>query len=124
MLTDILYFQRSILTTTNKSKPKKWEIWLAQVRFEDRNEVKIRPVLVISEEIAFILSLKITSHSPRNCKGEYSIHYWEWAGLNKPSTVRVSKALQLQPRDFVKKIGDLHMVDIIRVKSIWATLNR
>ncbi|WP_298672482.1 type II toxin-antitoxin system PemK/MazF family toxin [uncultured Megasphaera sp.] len=97
----------------------KWEIWWAYVKFEDSNEVKRRPVLILDNQIACILSLKITSHEPRkNFNGEYQILQWEKAGLTKPSVVRLSKPLCLQKRDFGDKIGKLSDADILSIQTL------
>ena len=98
----------------------KWEIWLANVKFDDDpNSVKRRPVLVLDHNVAYILSVKITSHAPRpNFKGEYALKFWKIAGLAKPSTARLSKKLRLRDTDLVRKIGRLHPVDIIYIQKL------
>lgn len=101
-------------------KPSSWEIWDAKVAFEDApHTLKRRPVLVISPKDIFILSLKITSHEPRKrYPGEYQIKKWEEAGLNKPSTVRCSKRLNLIENDFIKKRGKLQAIDMLEIRNI------
>ena len=91
----------------------KWDIWLAKIAFEDAPEIiKNRPVLVINNNTFLVLSLKITSHSPRdNYSGEYQIIKWREAGLLKPSTIRTSKKLFLPPDKFIHKLGVLHEID-------------
>lgn len=100
--------------------PNKWEVWLAEVKFEDDlTQVKRRPVLVVAPDEQYILSLKITSHMPRvNFLDEYSIVRWADAGLKKASTIRCSKRLNLIESDFVHKIGRLHPVDIMNIQNI------
>lgn len=99
--------------------PNKWEIWLAQVKFEDNPSViKRRPVLIISPSVSCIISLKITGHAPRaTYEGEYLIKKWREAGLDKESTIRVSKKLRLINTDFVHKIGRLQPIDIIEIQK-------
>ena len=100
--------------------PNKWEIWFAKVKFDDNpSVVKMRPVLVVDLNQCYILSLKITGHSPRvNYQGEYSIIKWAEAGLAKESTIRCSKKLKLIFSDFEYKLGKLHPIDIIAVQNI------
>lgn len=95
-------------------EPQPWEIWWADVAFEDQPALtKRRPVLVLDAQTCVILSLKITSHVPREeFFGEYALQKWRAAGLAKPSTVRISKVLRLGRSDFDEKIGNLHPVDI------------
>ncbi|MCK9314288.1 MAG: type II toxin-antitoxin system PemK/MazF family toxin [Methanocorpusculum sp.] len=100
-------------------KPNKWDIWLASIKFEEKPDIKNRPVLVIAPDMAYYVSLKITTHEPRNVySNEHRIVKWEEAGLNKPSTIRASKVLHVMERDFVHKIGHLHPVDIMAVQKI------
>lgn len=99
---------------------QKWEIWLANVRFEDKpDEYKLRPVLVIDKENIYFLSFKMTSHKPRdNYFGEYSIQFFQEAGLKKPTVIRLSKKLLLLEKEFINKIGKLHPYDINEVMKI------
>lgn len=93
----------------------KWEIWLAKVAFEDQPEVvKNRPVLILNKNEAYILSLKITKHIPRN-SNEYRIVKWREAGLDVESTIRIGKRLKLKETDFIHKIGTLQAIDIVEV---------
>lgn len=105
------------------NKPEKWEVWLAEVRFEDSPEKKKRPVVIVAPNIAYYLSLKVTTHPPRpQYQGEYALQMWQEAGLARPSTVRSSKLLELRDSDFCQKVGRLHPVDILRLREIVDTL--
>lgn len=101
------------------SGPQRWDLWWAEVAYEDQPECKKRPVLIYNRETAYILSFKITSHPPRHYdEGEYQIKLWEKAGLTKPSTIRCSKKLYLTELDIFEKIGELHPADIREVRKI------
>lgn len=101
-----------------------WEIWWANVKFEDCEQVKCRPVLVVDQRISYILSFKITSHSARKRYfGEYEIVQWQAAGLEKPSVVRLSKRLELQESDFVGRMGSLSDSDIMAIRSLLSFYN-
>lgn len=91
----------------------KWDIWIADVAFEDDiTKSKLRPVLIIDNQKAIILTVKMTSQPPRiNYYAEYQIQEWQKAGLNKPTVVRISKIIKLSPTLFKKKIGVLHYKD-------------
>ncbi len=82
--------------------PHPWEVWWADVAFEDAPHIrKRRPVVVLDHQNAIVLSLKVTSHTPRSqFAGEYALAYWQEAGLSKPSTVRITKLLRLRETDF------------------------
>lgn len=61
---------------------KKWEIYLAKVRYEDIPGSKVRPVLMLqSGDMVPIDCLKMTGQPPRI--GEYSLKEWRKARLKK-----------------------------------------
>lgn len=103
----------------------KWDIWWADVAFEeDLSKIKRRPVLIIDKQTACILSLKMTSHAPRkNFEGEYEIKDWQKAGLPKPTTIRVSKPIPLAKQSFQQKIGSLEAEERPAVQKIFDKLN-
>lgn len=89
-----------------------WEIWWAEVEYENHEGSKRRPVLIVSAEEVYVLSYKITSHEARDQWGEYEIIYWQSAGLPKPSTVRLTQLYRLPREAIKKKIGRLKQEDI------------
>lgn len=103
---------------SNNCKP--WEIWYAKVKFDDDPSiVKNRPVVILEDKKAYLLSLKVTSAPPRNnYYGEYQLIKWQESGLKKPSTVRISKKLKLYDNDMCYKIGRLHPVDIMKIRIL------
>lgn len=101
----------------------KWDVWIADVYFEDDpTQSKQRPVVIVSLEPTVCISLKITSHKKRDCKGEYEIIEWVFAGLNCPSVIRASKICRLKDSDFSRRIGHLHPVDIKNLNNILSIL--
>jgi hypothetical protein len=48
-----------------------WEVWAADVKFEDSPEVKRRPVLILENKQIYAVCLKMTGTEPR-C-GEYAL---------------------------------------------------
>ena len=96
-------------------KYKKWDVCIANVKYEDMPVSKVRPVLVLGNQSATVLGLKMTSQQPR--QGEYVLVQWSKAGLKKPTTVRVSKQLCIQEQDIRAKIGHLTPVDIAGVQK-------
>ncbi len=91
----------------------RWEIWLANVPFEDIPESKVRPVLILDDSAFLIDCLKMTSQAPRS--GEYLLQKWQEAGLRKPTCVRISKRLALDPSRIIKRLGTLHPTDILEL---------
>ena len=99
---------------------KKWDIYLANVRFDDdKSRYKERPVLIIEPSTLLVLSFKITTHEPRRkFRGEYSISNWKAAGLLKPSVVRCSQVIDLSPEDIYGYIGRLSRKDIEELRKL------
>ena len=100
---------------------ERWEIWEADVPFEEGKGSKKRPVLVLSENEIYVLSLKMTSHEPRynRMEGEYEIMRWQEAGLDKPTVIQCSKILKLDRSRFTgKKYGRLMSTDIILLQEV------
>lgn len=95
---------------------RKWDVCIAAVPYEDLPTVKVRPVVVLEDKIIAVYCLKMTSQSPR--KGEYVLQKWREAGLHKPTTVRISKRLQLSADNIIKRIGALHPVDVMEIQKL------
>lgn len=98
---------------------RKWEIYLAEVPFEDMPKSKTRPVLILEDSALFIDCLKMTSQPPRS--GEYVLKKWAEAGLDKQTVVRVQKRLVLPPEAFIKRIGVLSAIDMIELEKLITT---
>lgn len=108
-------------STTPQCSIEKWEIWLAPFRFDDDPECsKVRPVLILENKGKLVvLVAKITTAAPRkNFIGEYSIMDWQHAGLPKPSTLRLSKAIDIDAGILIKKLGKLSDSDIRNVRQL------
>ena len=76
---------------------RQWDLWWAQFRFEESNETKDRPVLIISiADHLYVLGAKIISHALRDMWGEYEIIDWNSAGLPHPSTVRLNQIIKIE----------------------------
>ena len=98
-------------------KYKKWEVWFAEVKYEDSDEIKKRPILVIGENKGLIISLKMTSKKARD-KLDYPLKHWAKVGLDKETVVRTSKICQLIDSDLIWKIGRLSEYDLIQIQNI------
>jgi len=100
-------------------KCKKWEVWFANVKFEDTDEIKKRPVLIIGNNSGLAISLKITTHEPRY-NSDYPLKYWARAGLDKESVVMTSKILYLKDEDLVRYFGRISEHDMLQIQNIMA----
>ena len=121
-MTVILFCLKSIIIE-KKMNYTKWEIWLAEVMFEETSEVKKRPVLVIDDtDFYYVEVARITSHISRKWDWfDYEIKEWEKAGLKKPSTIRLDRIISMSNNRLIHKIGELQQEDRWRVQII---LNR
>ena len=93
-----------------------YDIFIARVPFEDLPQEKIRPVLVLNEGVYLIDCLKMTSAKTRF--GEYELKEWKKAGLDRQTTVRITKRLKLDKTKFLKKIGHLTPIDILEIQRL------
>lgn len=105
---------------------EKWDIWEANVQFEEKKGCQKRPILILSDDECIVLSLKMASHEPRYKKleGEYEVMKWREAGLLKPTVIQCSKLLKLDRKRITeKKYGRLMATDIIGLQSMLRYMN-
>lgn len=93
---------------------QRYEIWQANVKFEDSPEVKQRPVMIWNDCAFVIVAYKLTGADRGDNREEFKIEHWKEAGLTKPTTVRILKVLRLTRKDLVVKIGELDFRDRLR----------
>jgi len=101
---------------------KQWDIWWASVRFDDVDEIKQRPVIVLSSGEILVIALKVTSQPPR--VGDYVLSQWQYAGLYKPSTARLDKLLKLEHQEMKYRMGSLHPSDILPIQKALADMTK
>lgn len=53
--------------------------------------------------------------------GEYELVMWKSAGLDVPSTVRLTKQINLTEKDMRRRIGMLQPVDILEIQKMIGT---
>ncbi|MDR2073770.1 MAG: type II toxin-antitoxin system PemK/MazF family toxin [Oscillospiraceae bacterium] len=97
-------------------KTRKWDLFWAKVKYEDIEDFKIRPVVVIGEEEVLISALKCTSKL--NKKFSYFVKYWEKSGLCKPTAIKIDKIIKITKRNLERKIGRLDPEDIAEIKKL------
>ena len=72
--------------------PKAGELWLAEIPFTSGMASKLRPVLVLWEDMADVVVAAVTKAAPRS-PTDVSLHDWASEGLVVASTVRLSRLL-------------------------------
>lgn len=88
-----------------------WDIWWANVKFRESGEEKRRPIIILDDRTAFVLSLYVTSSSPRPGYSDYVVQDWEMAGLPKQSTIHLDERLRIEPERILTKIGRISQRD-------------
>jgi hypothetical protein len=100
------------------------DIYFARVKFEDSDEIKIRPVLILNETSYAVISLKMTSQPARAWDmGDYTLRDWKESGLSKQTVVRVSKICRLTGKDMLKKIGVVSSYDWYKIEELYMKLH-
>jgi len=101
-------------------KCEPWQVWWANVKFEDSDEVKKRPVLILDTEKMIAFALKMTTHEPR--RGDYILLDWQRACLPKKTCVRFHQKLELCEDIITNQIGALSLLDIVNILRILKAL--
>lgn len=90
-----------------------------RVKFEDSNQSKRRPTIILSIKDGIAIIAPITKHTPRkNYQKEYAIKDWKEAGLKYPSTIRLSKVLSVPVSELTDKVGNLSARDTEAIKKL------
>ena len=98
-------------------KFKQWDIWWADVKFEESADIKRRPVLIVSPQKMFVMALKMTSTDRGDNMTEYQVRDWQSAGLSNPTSIRLRQYLKLKDADITKYIGRLSPMDILLIQQ-------
>lgn len=96
---------------------RKWEIYWADVDFDDKYVWKRRPVLVVNSNCMFTLCFKMTSKE-RKGRREYKVIDWKEAGLSKPTWVRLGKKIKFDDTSHFDFIGNLTRRDADNIIKI------
>ncbi len=86
--------------------------------FTSGQDAKARPILVLMDLGADCLVCRITSVPHRGFL-DLQVNAWKEAGLDKPSTIRLSRLLTAEKPILKIRIGRLSNEDIGRVRKLW-----
>ncbi len=92
------------------STPRKWDVWFADVSFENISGHKGRPVVVLGCTGNNVRVLEITSHAVRGFM-DLEIIDRSSAGLERASTVKCASPKIVDSRRFTAKLGTLGNID-------------
>ena len=99
--------------------PKAGEIWLAEIPFTSGAASKLRPVLVLWEDVADVVVAAVTKAAPRSFT-DVSLQDWAAEGLVVPSTVRLSRLDCLEQALLRRRLGMISTGDANLVKATWS----
>ena len=102
---------RSDILRRHISTPRKWDVWFADVSYENTPGHKGRPVVVLGCSGNNDRVLEITSHAVRGFT-DLEVMDRSSAGLERASTVKCSSSKVVNSRRFTSKLGVLGRIDI------------
>lgn len=95
------------------------EVWWTRFPFEDIDQSKHRPAIVIDDSTIAVLALMVTSKEKSN---PYSIKIddWQKAGLKKESWARIDRIVKMDEWRMEEKIGNLSEPDLLKITQLVA----
>ncbi|MFD1362766.1 type II toxin-antitoxin system PemK/MazF family toxin [Lentibacillus salinarum] len=96
---------------------KQGSVWLARIYFKEINKSKLRPVVIVNNEIVLDIDVIVaptTSRKDRN-KFDVVLENWRAAGLERPSVARTTKITTISREMLIKRLGDLNESDLNKV---------
>ena len=102
---------RSDILHRHTPAPRKWDVWFADVSFENVPGHKGRPVVVLGCSGNNVSVLEITSHAARGLTDLEVMDRYA-AGLERASTVKCASTKVVDSRRFTSKLGVLGSIDI------------
>ena len=94
------------------------EVYVCVFPFTSGQEAKARPVLVLMDLGPDCLVCRLTSVPHRGFL-DVRVTNWQEAGLEKPSTIRLSRLLTVEKPLLRLRIGSLARQDLDRVRTLW-----
>ena len=94
------------------------EVHVCVFPFTSGQAAKARPVLVLMDLNADCLVCRITS-VPYTGFLDVAVKYWREAGLEKPSTIRLSRLVTVEKSILRVHIGNLAADDLDQVRTLW-----
>jgi mRNA interferase MazF len=94
------------------------EVYVCVFPFTSGQGAKPRPVLVLMDLGSDCLVCRITSVPHRGFL-DLSVSNWQQVGLEKPSTIRLSRLVTVEKTLITLRIGRLVKEDLDRVKTLW-----
>ncbi|MGN0363518.1 MAG: type II toxin-antitoxin system PemK/MazF family toxin [Bilifractor sp.] len=96
-------------------------MWWVQFPFEETNDSKHRPAIVIDDHTLAVLAMYVTSKSK---EWPYSIEIQDWkeAGLHKKSWTRIDRTIEIEAVAIDEKIGKLTDRDLQKIMQLYVEI--
>jgi len=107
-----------MIVTSEPERTEFGETWVCRFPFTSGRGAKARPVLVIRDLEADCLVCRITS-MPHYGFLDYAASDSKSAGLDRPSTIRLSRLVTIEKSLLRARIGSLSDADREAVRSLW-----
>lgn len=99
----------------------KYDLYYAEFPFDDTEESKVRPVLILNDSVCFAVVFKISSKG-KTARIQYRIKDWKGAGLQMESFIYINQSYRLEKAKFKEKIGTLQLEDRFALENRLITL--
>ncbi len=100
------------------STAKFGDVYVCVFPFTSGQGAKARPVLILMDIGLDCLVCRITSIPHRGFL-DLAVSHWQEAGLEKPSTIRLSRLVTVEKQILKLRIGRLAAEDLNHVRSLW-----
>jgi mRNA interferase MazF len=107
-----------MIVTSEPERLEFGETWVCRFPFTSGRGAKARPVLVIRDLEADCLVCRITS-MPHYGFLDYAASDSKSAGLDRPSTIRLSRLVTIEKSLLRARIGSLSDADREAIRSLW-----
>ena len=107
-----------MIDTSEPERVEFGETWVCRFPFTSGRGAKARPILVLRDLEADCLVCRITS-MPHYGFLDYAPSDWQSAGLDKPSTIRLSRLVTIEKSLLRARIGCLSDIDREAVRLLW-----
>ena len=97
------------------------EIWWTHFPFNDADDEKHRPAIVIDDNTIAVLTMYVTSQKKNN-PFDIEITDWKEAGLSVPSWARIDRIISIAEWRMGSKIGDLTQKDLTKLLQLVAEI--
>ncbi len=96
------------------------EVWWIHFPYEELDNLKRRPAIVIDDDTIAILAMYVTSKNKENSYYSVEIRDWDVTGLKQPSWARIDKIVSVSEWNMDCKIGKLSSRDLVMILQLVA----